>query len=100
MVWPFSLPPAISKYGRCEHTIVDRVYDGYKHVIMVNNYDWKELDEFNLWCQLNLCYYLFDRVVYCSYTNRWESNGIAGGDALFILTNNDSTAVIARLRWT
>lgn len=100
MIWPFSLPPSLPKYGRAVHFLdVDRAYDEFKYVIRVNERTWPDRDEFDLWCQLNLCYYCYDRVWYDKWRNRWESNGIGGGDAFFILTDNDETAVMAQLRW-
>lgn len=100
MIWPFSLPPRLSKYDRSlHHLTVDRAYKEFKHVIMVHDYNHYYHDEFDMWCQLNLCYYLYDCVWYDRWRNRWESNGIGGSDALFVLTNNDDTAIMAQLRW-
>ena len=101
MIWPFSLPPSPNlKYDRHVHYLdVNRAYDEFKHVIKVNENLWPNRDEIDLWCQLNLCYYCYDRVWYDNWRNRWESNGISGSDELFVLTNNDETAVMAQLRW-
>lgn len=99
MIWPFSLPKPIARYGRSVHHLnVDHAYNEFKHVIIVNR-PWPDRDEFDMWCQLNLCYYCYDRVWYDQWRRRWESNGIGGGDALFVLTNNDETAVMAQLVW-
>lgn len=99
MIWPFSLPKPIPKYGRSVHHLnVDYAYNEFKHVIIVNR-PWPDHDEFDMWCQLNLCYYCYDRVWYDQWRRRWESNSIGGGDALFVLTNNDETAVMAQLVW-
>lgn len=100
MIWPFSLPPRLKEYGRSVHHLnVDHAYNEFKHVIMVNRSPWPDRDEFDMWCQLNLCYYCYDRVWYDKWRNRWESNGIGGFDVLFVLTDNDDTAVMAQLVW-
>ena len=99
MKWPFSLPFRLED-KRQIHLPVDWAYSEYQHIILLH-YDvvYNEPDEFELWCQQNFCYYFYDRVLYDCWAHRYCSNGIGGWDGLFLATNYDNSAVMAKLRW-
>ena len=102
MTWVFSLPPAIDTSRYIHNTVIDRMYNKYEFVIRIvqDQELWrsntKELED---WCFQNSCYYMSDRAWYDPFRQRWESNGIGGGDYFFILTNNKEVATLAQLRW-
>lgn len=99
MIWPFSLPPSLPKRSRFEGFYpIDRIYPKYKHVIVTNCFP-NDDSELDLWCQLNFCYYFYDRVLFDQWSCKWHSNGIGGFDAMVICTNDDSSATMAILRW-
>ena len=51
------------------------------------------------WCVENDCQYGWDRVLWDKWSNRWLSNGIGGGDKLFIIAKDADTAFQAKLIW-
>ena len=98
MIWPFSLPTAPSRFSRLVSNLtVDRAYNEFKFVLVLDEF----VDQVDLehWCQVNFCYYFFDRVWYDVWRKRWESNGIGGCDVLVICTDVESSAVMATLKW-
>jgi hypothetical protein len=106
MIWPFSLPPSIIKKNGIYRSLgmhsVDWAYSEYQHVFPINidNY-WLERDELDEWCQLNHCYHFIDRVFYDAWSKKrpWKSNGMGDMDLVFIATNWDTGAIMAKLRW-
>lgn len=104
MVWVFSLPPSLDTSRYLKHYFVDKAYTSFKHVIRVVNDEglWTggkpaELED---WCYQFSSYYFWDRVWFNQWRNRWESNGIGGGDYFFIVTDYDDSAILAKLRWS
>jgi len=84
---------------------VDKAYRDGLHVITVD--DQHEIHRLSdvfvsdlyRWCSENNCRFGWDRVLWDSYQQRWVSNGIGGGDHLFIVTDDPCTATSARLTW-
>ena len=108
MTWLFSLPPSIIKkdqrYRHLHDYTVDWAYSTFKHVLALEADDdfWEDPVEFDLWNQRNFCYYFYDRVTYNRWSSphrKWYQNGIGGYDKLFIVTNDDAGATMARLKW-
>lgn len=105
MIWPFSLPPRLES-SRCLHIPIDWAYNEYKYIFTIQwQYDFliigsslkQELEEA---CMHNFAYYIFDRVIYDRWTNRWCSNGLGNSDEIFIVTNYDVGATLLTLRWS
>lgn len=110
MTWPFSLPPSIIKenklYRILNNTNVNYAYSEFEFVFPIKDdrvwYDTSFREEFDLWCQHNHCYYFYDRVLYDRWAfpkRRWVTNGIGGFDLMFIATNYESGATMAKLTW-
>lgn len=106
MTWLFSLPSSIinSKgYYRSIYTSIERAYGEFEFVFPINAIEdyFDDRLNFDLWCQHNFCYYFLDRVSYDRWASRrrWVSNGIGGIDLLFIATNSEASATMAKLRW-
>lgn len=107
MSWPFSLPPSIINpkgYYRSLYTSIERAYSEYEFVFPIDGVEdlyFEKRAEFDLWCQHNHCYYFIDRVSCDRWGSRrkWVSNGIGGFDLLFIATNSDTGALMAKLKW-
>jgi hypothetical protein len=82
---------------------VDSLYNEFKYVMVVSDdlqdNVWCHRDDFDMWCQLNGCYYLYDRVMYVPHFDKWYPNGIGGQDLFFIATNCDEAFMMAKLRW-
>ena len=99
----FTIPPAPNASRRIVMGVVDQLYTQFKHVMVVGNeaaWDvWADDKELDAWCFENQCYYMYDRVVYDPWINRWCSNGIGGGDHYFIATDYDEQFVYAQLVW-
>lgn len=86
--------------------MVEDLYRDFKYVIVVNNenHSWWHpfcpYEEAIDWAKEYGCEILVDRVIYNEWNNRWESNGIAGGDFLFFAMNDDEAATMTVLRWS
>jgi len=82
---------------------VDHQYGAGRYVIEISpvHYNWERNRDSDLhqWCIENKCQYGWYRVLWDKWTNRWSSNGIGGGDHLFIITDDEKTAVLAKLTW-
>ena len=91
---------------RREYRMVDELYPYFKYVICVNNKYLSDLDwmfgpkELHEWANEYNCVCMMDRALYNKWNNRWESNGIGGGDYYFLATNDDEVATISMLRWS
>lgn len=106
MIWPFSLPPSIinqhKQYRILHHQCADRAHFDFDYVFPINHFPHGIDAEFDLWCQHNHCYYFYDRVLYDRWESgkrRWRTNGIGGVDLLFIATNSETAAIMAKLTW-
>ena len=87
-----------------KNSVVNHLYLRYKHVIVINSSAsgalWDDHCPLDEWCQANDCYWLYDRAWYDQWNNRWESNGIGGGDYFFLATNSDESSVLAKIIWS
>lgn len=103
MWWPFPKRKPAPRPYRYPHS-VDELHRDYKHVICINpdHIPWRVQDPFKeirQWAQDNCCGIVVDRVLWDWSNQRWCSNGIGGVDLAFFGTNDESIAMLARLRW-
>jgi hypothetical protein len=104
MIWPFSLPPRIDASRQLQIPI-DWAYNSYKYVFRIrwNHHFLFRSDlrqELEQSCMHNFAYYIFDRVMYDRWNNRYVSNGLGDSDEIFIVTNYNAGATLLQLRWT
>jgi hypothetical protein len=101
-MWPFKRKPPPATIVR--YHSVDDFHRRFQHVVSINPthpvwYTWDPFDEIRAWAQENHCETIMDRVIWDQRRGRWESNGIAGEDLVFIGTNDLEIATMARLKW-
>lgn len=83
---------------------IDEMYRSYAHVIRVDprHIPWRDRDAFlelRRWARINHCGAVVDRVIWDQWQQRWEENQIGGTDQVFLGTNDEGTAMLARLTW-
>lgn len=82
---------------------IDRTYRDDFFVCVVRNYERLSISglihALEQWCQQNDCQFFWDRVLYNTWSNKWESTEMGGGDRIFIRSKNESAILLAALRW-